>query len=100
FGEAMALNDLGVVYGQMRRLGEAIACLRQSVATWRELGDRHSEGRALNDLGNALRAKGNAAQARTCWREALAILENFQDPEAQRETDRARSLLAEPDRRS
>lgn len=100
FGEGRVLNSLGVVYRQLRRLSEAIACHRQAIDTWRDLGDRHSEGQALNDLGNALRAKGNAAQARSCWHKALAIFENFQDAEAAREADRARSLIAELDRRA
>jgi hypothetical protein len=48
----------------------------------RETGDRHGEGVTLTKLGAALCADGRTGQARRCWHDATAILEELASPKA------------------
>ena len=43
--EGRALSNLGNAYRELRRFEEAIGCYQQSLAIYRETGDRHGEGR-------------------------------------------------------
>ena len=66
------LNNLGIAYRELRRFEEAIACYQQSLAIFREIGDRHGEGLALNNLGNAYRELRRFEEAITSY-QRLAI---------------------------
>jgi tetratricopeptide (TPR) repeat protein len=81
-GEANSLNYLGVVHERLGRYGDAITCHQDSLTIRRELGDRYGEVKALRDLGDALRATGRNSEAEAGWREALAICEALEIPEA------------------
>jgi tetratricopeptide (TPR) repeat protein len=54
---------------------------RINAARWpRETGDRHREGRALNNLGLALREAGQLAEAIAAHQDAAAIFRETGDP--------------------
>ena len=44
------LNHLGVALREMGRFDEAITAHQDALAIFRETGDRHREGQALNNL--------------------------------------------------
>ena len=54
----MALSNLGAALAEVRRFEEAIRAHQDAAAIFRETGDRHREGMALNNLGLALREGG------------------------------------------
>ena len=47
----MALNNLGIALREVRRFEEAITAHQDAAAIFRETGDRHGEGMALDNLG-------------------------------------------------
>jgi tetratricopeptide (TPR) repeat protein len=58
---------------EARRFEEAITACQDAAAIFRETGDRHGEGGALNNLGNALQEARRLAEAITAYQDALAI---------------------------
>jgi tetratricopeptide (TPR) repeat protein len=76
------LHTLGDVRREQGRLEEAADCLERSLATFRDLGHRPWEARALNSLGLLLAAKGDPTAACQAWRSALAIFRELDMPEA------------------
>ena len=52
---------------------EAIGCYRDALVIWRETGNRHEEGRTLNNLGLAYRDLRRMEEAVGCYRDALVI---------------------------
>jgi tetratricopeptide (TPR) repeat protein len=52
---------------------EAITAHQDAAAIYRETGDRHREGNALNWLGLALRETGRSEEAITAHQDAAAI---------------------------
>ena len=64
----MALTDLGIDYRGLRRFEEAIDCYQQSLAIFRETGDRHHEGMAGTELGNAYQGLGRFGRPSTVTR--------------------------------
>ena len=81
-GAAGALDTLGYVHQQVGNYAEAIAYYQQAVNLDREMGGRWGVGLTLDHLGDARHAAGDAAGARAAWDEALAILDDLQQPEA------------------
>jgi tetratricopeptide (TPR) repeat protein len=83
--QAKALVGLGLVFHQLRRFDQSVACSQQSLAICRELGDREGESRALNILGRAHREMGRLDQAISYLEESLAISRDLgsQQSEAQ-----------------
>ena len=77
----LALNNLGSTYVELQRFDEAITCYQQSLAIWRETGDRYGEGQTLNNLGNAYQEMGQRDRAVRCWREAAAAMRDAGDHE-------------------
>jgi hypothetical protein len=59
------------------------------------VGNRLDEAETLRDLGDALRAVGRDLEAAAAWREALAICEELQIPEANEIRDRLATLPSE-----
>ena len=89
-GEGAALNNLGIAH---RRLGEtprAIEYYEQDLGTTRETGDRRGEGMTLYNRGLALDNLGRRDEAIADARAALRILEQIEDPNA----DKVRRTLA------
>lgn len=88
-GMAGAWDSLGYAYRQVDP-GEALACYRQALGLYRQLGDRMNEAVTLRQLGETQHAGGDSAAARESWRQALDILTDLDHPDA----DRVRALLA------
>jgi tetratricopeptide (TPR) repeat protein len=75
--EALALNDLGIAYGQMRRLDRAVDCLQQSSGIFHETKDPLWEHTALGGLGAVLREQGQLDQAVDCLQRRLKYFRRF-----------------------
>ncbi len=71
--QAQAHNDLGLGYWRQGQYEQAAACLRESLAIWRELGDRWGEGPSLRTLGIVYERQGRYQEALACQQESLAI---------------------------
>ena len=63
----------------MRRFEEAITAHQDAAAIFRETGDRHGEGRALDNLGIALREVRRFEEAITAHQDAAAIFRETGD---------------------
>lgn len=64
------------------RVSEALDCFRQAQVIHREIGDRQGAAQTLNSLALALRDADQPDAARECWRQALALFEDLNDPQA------------------
>jgi tetratricopeptide (TPR) repeat protein len=64
------------------RLEETVGCYQQSLAIFRETGDRYDEGQTLDNLGNAYRELRQPDRAAECWREAAAAMHDAGDHQA------------------
>ncbi|GLY70648.1 hypothetical protein Atai01_72670 [Amycolatopsis taiwanensis] len=71
--EAQFLEDLGTLYGQVGRAGEAVGHSYRALAIWTELGDLTGQRGCLTDLGNSCRQQGDHDKAIEYLQEALAI---------------------------
>ncbi|HEY7146948.1 MAG TPA: tetratricopeptide repeat protein [Streptosporangiaceae bacterium] len=87
-GEAASLDSLGYAYLRLGRYGEAAACCGLARDLLQALGDRYNRAVALVHLGDAHRGTGRVASAHQAWREALAILDDLQHPDASEITAR------------
>ena len=63
----------------MRRFEEAITACQDAAAIFRETGDRHGEGMALNNLGIALREVRRFEEAISAHQDAAAIFRETGD---------------------
>ena len=97
YGEALALNNGGLVYGEVGRFEDAITGYRQALEIFRELGDLYREGDVLTNLGVVHRALGRAEEAQHCWERALVGFEDAHDPDAVHNADRVGALLRQLD---
>jgi hypothetical protein len=61
-GEGRALTSLGGALRQVRRFDDAIAACQDAVAIYRQDGDRHGEGIALNQAQLAQNQHQDSAQ--------------------------------------
>ncbi|MBK1783456.1 BTAD domain-containing putative transcriptional regulator [Prauserella cavernicola] len=73
FGEAWALSDLGIAYGQRGNPDESVGHLRQSLEISRELDDPDCLLRSLNNLGAAVAMRGDLQASIGLLREAREI---------------------------
>lgn len=83
-------DSLGHAYHQLGRYPEAIDHYRLAVDQSREMGDRRHEASHLARLGDTHLSAGDHRSARRAWRDALAIFDDIDHPEA----DQIRSNLA------
>ena len=65
----------------MRRFEEAISAHQDAAAIFRETGDRHSEGQALDNLGDAYQEMKQPGRATDCWRAAAEAMRDVGDHE-------------------
>jgi tetratricopeptide (TPR) repeat protein len=72
-GEAAALGNLGIVYGQRGDPNHAEQCFRDSLAIHRELGNRRGEANQLGNLGIICKDRGDLDRAEQYHQDALAI---------------------------
>ncbi|HEU4399485.1 MAG TPA: tetratricopeptide repeat protein [Actinomycetota bacterium] len=76
---ARALNRLGIVYREQRRLPDAMAQQQQALAISREAGDLDVEGSILNNLGNTYQDQRDFPAAIACHQQRLAIAQRLGD---------------------
>ena len=55
-------------------------CYQQSLAIWRETGDRHGEGQTLTNLGNAYEELRRFEEAVDCYQHATRDLPGDRRP--------------------
>jgi tetratricopeptide (TPR) repeat protein len=77
--QARALNRLGIVYREQRRLPEAMAQQQRALALSREAGDADVEGSILNNLGITYQDQRDLPAAIACHRQRLAIARRLGD---------------------
>jgi tetratricopeptide (TPR) repeat protein len=78
YGEAMALNNLGLALRKARRFDEAITALHRAVVLYQGGDDRYGHGTALNNLGSTLREARRFEEAISALQEAAAIFRGDQ----------------------
>jgi tetratricopeptide (TPR) repeat protein len=88
--ESALWDSLGYAEYHLRNFAEAAICYRRALGVARDVGDRWSEAECLTHLGDTYRATGDPARTRETWEQALAILEDLGNPDA----DRIRAVLA------
>jgi len=67
-------DTLGRALLELGHLTEALAHLQQSLAIWRVIGDRRSEGRALNNISQIYRVWGRYGEVLTHLQQSLEII--------------------------
>lgn len=83
-GEAGTWDSLGYAHHHLGHHRQAITCCQHGVDMYRKIGDRYNEADALTHLGEAHHATGDHQAAQDVWRQALAILTELGDPDADR----------------
>ena len=81
----------GLLHAWQGHPDQALACLRESLAIYRQLGAPFGQAETLRELGMALRALGHTQEARVHLRQAVVFFEELQSADA----DQVRALLAE-----
>ena len=72
-GEAISLNNLGLIAEIRGDLAEAERLQRESLAIKREIGDRQGEAKSLINLGIIMNSKGQYDEERRMYTEAVRI---------------------------
>lgn len=90
FQQAGTLASLGYAYQHLGQYGQATCYHQRAVDLYREIGDSYHEAETLTHIGDTHRAAGNLQATRTAWRQALAILDDLDQPDA----DQVRTKLA------
>ncbi|MEU4039772.1 ATP-binding protein [Streptomyces collinus] len=78
-GEASALLDLGSALNGLREFGEAAEALQRAADTFRDLGELHEEGIALEEISVAFRETGRLREAADACAAALERHEQLGD---------------------
>jgi CHAT domain-containing protein/uncharacterized protein HemY len=78
-GEAMLLNNLGMVFRTLGEYQQAIEYYEQSLAIAREIQNRRGEANTLGNLGNVYLTLGQYQQAIDYYEPSLAIAREIQD---------------------
>ncbi|GAA0937451.1 ATP-binding protein [Actinocorallia libanotica] len=92
-GTAITLGHLGDVHLDLEERAEALRCYEEALLIRRALGQRHGTAMDLCRLGAVLLLEESASRrAVECYREALEIFDDLQDPRAAQIRERIRSL--------
>jgi tetratricopeptide (TPR) repeat protein len=91
-GEVFTLNQLALVWQCLDAHPKAIAVCEEALRIRREDTYLPDIATTLDILGTSLRHTGNTERARTCWLEALTILDRFADQRAAELRTRLRAL--------
>lgn len=75
----MTLTNLGTALELSGRYEDAVRAQTESVALYRQLGERHHEAKALLNLGLALRRTDDLAAAQDAFRESAAAFRETGD---------------------
>jgi predicted ATPase/Tfp pilus assembly protein PilF len=79
WGQAHALNTLGLAYGHTEGPAAAIDYFEKSLALRRQIEDRPGIARVLANLGNVAYEQGDRARAEARYDEGLAVAQEAQD---------------------
>jgi tetratricopeptide (TPR) repeat protein len=82
-GEACTWDTLGYIHHNLDQYAEAISCYGRALRLQRQPDDKYEQAGTLGRMGDTYAASGSTAMARGCWYQALAILEELHDPDAQ-----------------
>jgi tetratricopeptide (TPR) repeat protein/transcriptional regulator with XRE-family HTH domain len=91
-GQAATWDSLGYVHRGLGHHALSIVCHQHALDLYRDLGDRYYEAATLTRLGDTHHAAGDPGSAETAWKQALAILDELDHPDA----DQLRTQLATP----
>jgi DNA-binding SARP family transcriptional activator/tetratricopeptide (TPR) repeat protein len=83
-GEGYAWDSLGYAERHLDNLTEAAACYQRALSTFREIGDLPAEATSLTHLGDMYHAAGDSRQARDAWQQAVDILDELHQPDAEK----------------
>jgi tetratricopeptide (TPR) repeat protein len=78
--EGTTLTHLGEAYTQAGQNTQALESFHQALIIHRKSGHRWAEGSTLLALGDLHHAMAEPESARNCWREALPIFQELNDP--------------------
>ncbi|MEU4532458.1 tetratricopeptide repeat protein [Micromonospora ureilytica] len=92
YAEAICIANLGEAHAELGDHERAIRRFREAGRLHLSTGNEHGRARTLLALGRSLSERGEADDARSCWRQALAVFNELGDPEA----DEIRALLGQP----
>lgn len=95
-GLAVALKQIGYLYGELGYASRGVSAYREALALWRELGSRSQEADTLLHLGVACQKLYKTDEALEFFAEALSLAQRVGDPyqEATALTLRGRLLLS------
>jgi tetratricopeptide (TPR) repeat protein/transcriptional regulator with XRE-family HTH domain len=82
WGEATTVDSLGHAYHLLGEFTRAVDCYQQALVGYRAVGERYHEAETATRLGDVLEAAGDPDTAGRVWRDALAIFEELDDPDA------------------
>ncbi len=80
--EGHAWDSLGYAERHLGNFAEAAACYQRAIVIAREAGARFYEAEALIHLGDTHQDAGDLDRAGEAWRQARAILDDLQHPDA------------------
>ncbi|MEU6218454.1 BTAD domain-containing putative transcriptional regulator [Streptomyces sp. NPDC047022] len=80
--EGMTLCRLAEIDLESRKPAQAAGNAELALTVLRGIGGEWRRGHVLTVLGKALHGIGHSGRAQVCWREALAIYEKLESPEA------------------
>lgn len=95
YGEAEAVNALGIGYGRLGQTAEAEEQFRRAVALRRQAGNRSGVATSLRNLANVLGQRGAFDEAAAALEEARAIEVALDDRAGLAALDNERGLLFE-----
>ncbi len=80
--EAAVQDSLGYINHHLSNHYQAIACYRQALGVFHDLGDRYLQAVTLSRLAETLQAAGDQQAACGAWRQAEVILDDLHHPDA------------------
>ena len=81
-GEAHTWDYTGYVRDHLGQHDDAVGCYRRALGLLLQVSDRSEQAGVLTRLGDAHRALGDRTAAREAWQQALAVLDDLDDPGA------------------
>jgi tetratricopeptide (TPR) repeat protein len=82
-GEAHSIGNLGSLYGTIGNHNKSIKYLEESLILSNEIGDLKVKGSCIGSLGSAYASLGKKDKAINCFKQAIAILESIESPNAE-----------------
>ena len=79
FGEAAALNEIGIVYHDLGQEQQALESLNQAMALRRKIGDRDGVAWSSTNIGNVEKILGQKQEALASYNQALGLFTTVGD---------------------